>query len=523
MPQRPTNRGTGRDQHDLIAFLEGALDDGHGCTRIDTHAAYVFLAGDKAWKLKRAVKYPYLDFSTAPLRRVALEAEFRLNHRTAPDMYLAVHPIVRTRDGFRVDGEGDPIDWLLEMRRFPDGALLVDVAEAGRLDNALVTRLADQIHTFHDDAAPARREHGASNVRRVIDGNADSLARFGLLFERERVARLIDRQRRACDRHAALLDMRARSGFVRRTHGDLHLANIALINGEPVLFDCLEFSDELATTDTLYDLSFLLMDLWHRSRRAEANMLFNRYIDVSSDEEGVRLLPLFLSLRATIRAHVLAATAERSACSADREEALQFLSLSEALLSPCPIALAAIGGLSGTGKSAVARAVAGAFGAAPGARILRSDILRKRLARVPPEQRLADTFYSPLASRIVYDLICDHANMHLSSATFVIVDAVLAHRDERIEIERVATHARVQFIGCWLEAAQAKRLDRVAKRSADASDADVRVVRLQSSSPIRPPSGWRSIKADASLPQVIAETQSIMEQALNHPYQPRRS
>src|SRR5436305_556853 len=252
--QPPRDR---RGQRDLIAFLKATLDDGHGCTQIDTHAASLFLAGDRAWKLKRAVKYPYLDFSTPPLRRAALEAELRLNRRTAPDMYLAVHPVVRSGESFRIGGCGEPVDWLLEMRRIPDQSLLTDVAEAGGLDITLITRLADQIHSFHDKAGPVRREHGANDVRHIIDGNADSLARFTPIFGRARVLRLIDSQRKTAERHAVLLDRRARMGFVRRTHGDLHLANIAVINREPVLFDCLEFSDELATTDTLYDVAFL--------------------------------------------------------------------------------------------------------------------------------------------------------------------------------------------------------------------------------------------------------------------------
>lgn len=520
MPQSLSYRDARQEQQDIIAYLEAALDDGRGCRRIDTHAASVFLAGDKAWKLKRAVKYPYLDFSTAPLRRAALEAELRLNRRTAPDMYLAVHPIVRCGDSFRVGGDGEPVDWLLEMRRFADGALLVEIARAGRLDPMLLSELADRIHAFHDAATPVRQDHGAEIVRHIIDGNASSLDRFAPIFDRGRISRLIDRQRRACDRHAALLDVRAVTGRVRHTHGDLHLANIAIVDGKPVLFDCLEFSDDLATTDTLYDLAFLLMDLWHKGLRTDANMLFNRYIDVSADEQGVRLLPLFLSLRATVRAHVLAATADRSAASADRKEALRFLSLAEALLDPGPMALAAIGGLSGTGKSAVARAIADAFGSPPGARVLRTDVIRKRLARVPPEQKLAESFYSAMANKIVYDLICDEASAHLSSGTFVIVDAVLAQSDERTRIERIAVHAHLPFIGCWLEAPEATRLSRVSTRMTDASDADVHVVQLQSAKATHAPAGWHLVSADAPLAQVVLQTREILERALATPTNP---
>ncbi len=504
-----------REQRPLIAFLERTLGDGHGgCKRVDTHAASIFLAGDRAWKLKRAVTFPYLDFSTPALRHAALEAELRLNRRTAPELYLAVHPVVRTRDGFRIGGEGEPVDWLLEMRRFPDGALLADVAQQGRLEPKLVVRLADRIHTFLDGADPVTHVHGADRMLHVIHGNKVSLGRLASPFDPAQVARLVERQERTCKRLRRLLDARAASGMVRRVHGDLHLANIAVIDGEPVLFDCLEFSDELATTDTLYDLAFLLMDLWHQGLRIEANILFNRYIDISADEEGVRMLPLFMSLRATIRAHVLAARAEASACPADRDEALQFLSLSEALLAPSPTALAAIGGLSGTGKSAVARHIAASFGSAPGARVLRTDIFRKRLARVPPEERLPESFYSPLANRIVYDAVSDSACRHLSAQTFVIVDAVLAGSDERLQVERVAARGHVPFVGCWLEAVETNRIARVGKRSGDPSDADARVVKLQTSAQPGVPAGWHPVKADAPLLEVASEVERIVVQAV---------
>lgn len=501
-------------QSALIDFLERTLSTDGRCRRIDTHAASVFLAGDRAWKLKRAVRFPYLDFSTSEFRRAALEAELRLNRRTAPEMYLAVHPIARTDIGFTIDGAGEPVDWILEMRRFPDNALLSDVAERGELDSALLIRLADRIHLFHDQAEPIVRQSGAMDIAWVIDGNADSLGGFGAVFGERRIADLLAAQRNACARHAGILDSRGRKGWVRHCHGDLHLANIALIDGDPVLFDCLEFDEQLSTTDTLYDLAFLLMDLWHRNLRAEANIVFNRYIDVSGDEDGVRLLALFVSLRATVRAHVMAATAERTASPEDAAVAKLYFELAEATMRPGDAALIAIGGLSGTGKSTVARAVGGDFGDAPGARILRSDVLRKRLAGVPPEERLSPAFYSPFANRVVYDLLDDYARYHLSYGRFVIADAVFGGDEERLRIARVAVHARVPFVGCWLEASERRRLERVERRSADASDANSGVVKLQSARHVPEPVGWHPIDADVPLPVLSSAVRAAVKQTL---------
>lgn len=503
-----------QSQAELVAFLEHALAVNGPCRRIDTHAASIFLAGDRAWKLKRAVRFPYLDFSTPEHRRAALVAELRLNRRTAPDIYIAVHPIARSSEGFTIDGASEAVDWILEMRRFPDNAILGDLAGTTGFDANLMSRLADRIFAFHQDAEPAVRQTGAEDVRSVIDGNADSLAPFAAIFGGDRIAALLDAQRRACSRHAAALDLRGRKGRVRHGHGDLHLANIALIDNEPVLFDCLEFDERLATTDTLYDLAFLLMDCWYRGLRAEANIVFNRYIDLSGDEDGVRLLPPFLSLRATVRAHVMAATAERGRDSVAADAAKRYFALAEAMMRPGDTALIAIGGLSGTGKSAVARAVGGRLGTAPGARILRSDVQRKRLAGIAPEDRLSGAFYSPFANRVVYDLLDDEARHHLSFGRLVIVDAVFADAAERAHIRQTATHAHVPFVGCWLDASEASRLARVERRVGDASDADAGVVKLQSARSIAAPAGWCRVVADIPLDRVVAAVLAEIERAL---------
>lgn len=501
--------GSADDQAPMLACLASGTPFGsEACRRIDTHAASIFLSGDRAWKIKRAVRYPYLDFSTPERRKAALEAELRLNRRTAPDLYLGVHPVVRAGDQFTIGGTGEVVDWVLEMRRFPDGALLDERAGQGPLATSLLLRLAARVHAFHDQAEPMTDARGADRFSHILDGNADSLAPHAALFGDEKIAALLRDQRRICQGHAALLDARGRDGRIRHVHGDLHLANIALVDGEPTPFDCLEFSEELATTDVLYDLAFLLMDLWDRGRRADANLVFNHYIDLSADEEGVRLLPLFLSVRATIRAHVLAATHARTGNAAAAERARAFLDLAERLIVATPAGLIAVGGLSGTGKSALARALGADFGTAPGARILRSDVLRKRLAGVPLDQRLSPALYTPLASRTVYHLLYDLAAQHLSTGIYVIADAVFADSGERAAIARTAAHAQVSFVGLWLEAPEALRLERVGERRGDASDADAGVVRAQSHYRAEPLGEWHPLRADRPLCTVAADAKA---------------
>lgn len=510
-PRREGHAAAGDQSAVLAYFASGQPFGGAGVDRrIDTHAASVFLSGERAWKLKRAVRYAYLDFSTPEKRKAALEAELRLNRRTAPDLYLAVHPITRSGDELCIGGTGEIVDWVLEMKRFADGALLDELAARGPIDPSILLRLADQVYRFHDGVVPTNESHGADRFLDIIDGNATSLGVHADLFGGDRISRLVEDQRRACARHAALLDARGRKGRIRHVHGDLHLANIALIEGEPVPFDCLEFSDELSAIDVLYDLAFLLMDLWHRGLRAGANLVFNRYVDLSADEEGVRLLPLFLSVRATIRAHVVATTAARGGSAATPKQATDFLAFAERLISPRSAGLVAIGGLSGTGKSVLARALGGDCGAPPGARILRSDVLRKRLAGVSSERRLLPALYTPRANRTVYELLGALTSRHLASGTFVIADAVFADDGERGMIAHCAVHARVPFFGLWLEAPEPIRLSRVGRRTADASDADANVVRAQSSYRTGPLGEWHRLRADRLPAAVASDARAIV-------------
>ncbi|EPR11319.1 hypothetical protein M527_04360 [Sphingobium indicum IP26] len=487
------------DQAGSVAFLEavGSLVPGARARRIDTHAARIFLAGDRAFKLKRAVRLGYLDFSTPARRKAALETELRLNRRTAPDLYLSVRPLCRSDAGVNLAGDGEVIDWLLEMRRFPDDALLERYADAGRITDSLIVKLANEIRAFHQNAAPSPDTCGHARIAAVIAGNAESVARYPVVLPQSESAPLVACQQDIAARKASLLDERARLGRVRHCHGDLHLANIAVIEGKPTLFDCLEFDEELATTDLLYDLSFLLMDLWSRGLRHEANALFNRYLDLAPEEEdGIGLLPLFMSVRATIRAHALAAQAGgQDGCSVLASRARAYLKLAQALLAPADPRLIAIGGLSGTGKSTTAHIIGHELGASPGARIIRSDVLRKRLAGVGPEAPLGKEAYTPQASERVYGELERLAGLGLDSGCAVIADAVFAREAERVSIGQLAARRKAPFSGIWLEAAASQLEQRVEARRGDASDADVAVVRSQADYAIGELAGWQRVDA----------------------------
>jgi uncharacterized protein len=264
-----------------------------------------------------------------------------------------------------------------------------------------------------------------------------------------------------------LLLEREKKGQVRRYHGDLHLRNIVLIEDQPVLFDAIEFDETIATCDVLYDLAFLLMDLWIRGLHRHANLLLNRYLWICDDIEvqlkGLSLLPLFLSLRAAIRAKV--AVLRPAGAEDQTREARHYLEAACALLAPRRLDLVAIGGLSGTGKSSLAAALAGSIGRAPGAVHLRSDIERKRLFDVQEFDRLPEEAYRPETTARVYQRLRNLAATALYAGQSVVIDAVHLRPEERTVVAEIASRSKAHFTGLWLEAP----VDRLIERSPNAS------------------------------------------------------
>jgi predicted kinase len=318
----------------------------------------------------------------------------------------------------------------------------------------------------------------------VIEGNAAGFAEFGrACLEPSTTARVTDDARRELDRRAALIERRRESGCVRQCHGDLHLRNIVLLDGRPTLFDGVEFNDEISCTDVLYDLAFLLMDLWRRRLPRHASAVWNRYLADTADLDGVSLLPLFLSCRAAVRAKTSATAAQLQSDARRRGElhamAREYLAMAKQLLHPPTASLVAVGGLSGSGKSTLALGLAPSIGPVPGAVVLRSDEMRKRLSGVPLLQRLGPEGYSPRMSERVYATLAERAALIIGEGHSVVVDAVYTRAADRQVIEGVAAAASVPFIGLWLEAPESVLIERTAQRRNDPSDADADVVRMQ--------------------------------------------
>jgi aminoglycoside phosphotransferase family enzyme/predicted kinase len=469
-------------------YLADAKNGGHAVKRIDTHAASVFLAGERALKIKRAVKFPFLDFSTLEKRKAACEAELAVNRPFAPQVYRRVVAITREPGGaLALDGSGQPVEWAVEMRRFDEALTLDHLANQGRIDAALADTLGRIVAAGHAQAAPVAPQPWIDAIGAYIAEHAAEFGKTPALFPPAEVAALGRAGRALYERIRPLLVERGRQGLIRRLHGDLHLGNIALIEGEPVLFDAIEFSPLIGSGDVLYDLAFLLMDLIERGLPQPANVVFNRYLTQTrraEDLDALAALPFYLSMRAAIRAKVTAERRERAAPAAQAgigESARRYFDLARRAIEPPPPVLVATGGRSGTGKSALARALAAQMAPMPGAVVLRSDAERKALFGKAETEKLPSHAYAAGVTAQVFARIADQARRALAAGHSAILDAVFGQPAERSLAEASAAVLGVPFHGLFLEAPLATRLERVGGRSRDASDADAAVALAQES------------------------------------------
>jgi aminoglycoside phosphotransferase family enzyme/predicted kinase len=419
-----------------------------------------------------------------------------------------VSALTRKGDTLEFDGPGEVVEYCVRMRRFDERATLDHLVSADKLTRKMIADLASAIVRSHA-LAPRRDFDSAAALDRLIRENSDSLREYAALFPQERTLALTSASLSILRREYALLVDRRRAGFVRRCHGDLHLGNIVMLSGEPVLFDALEFDEDMASIDVLYDLAYLVMDLWERGFSQAANAVLNQYLWQTDEAHlaGLAVLPLFLSLRAAIRAKVIAASLpyrEAALQGGLAADARRYFGLAEAFLVPAAPRLVAIGGLSGAGKTTVAEQIAPRIGRPPGAVHLRSDIERKRLFGIAHAERLPQVDYTPATSAQVYAEVRRKSGIALAAGACIIADAVHQRRGDRDAIASVALGAGVSFTRLWLDVAADKRVERVEGRSNDASDATPEVARRQTGYDLGEIS-WRRIDTAGSLNSSVAK------------------
>ena len=502
-----------KPQAQVVAFLLSHRPyKGAGPVRhIETHGAHIFLCGKEAFKIKRSTRYVYMDLSTPDLRRALLLRELALNRVTAPMIYRDVVPITRTPDGgLTLNGAGPPVEWVLRMHRFPATSEMTFIAGAGQLTDAVAADLGQVIARFHA-GCPVSFEAGDALMADILDELAHELRGFAAPLGTKLVESFLTRSRHALTTLAPHLRERSKHGHVRRAHGDLHLRNLLLYLGKPVLFDALEFDERLGTCDVLYDLAFLLMDLCHRGHARAANAVLNAYLLAArgGQDSGLSALPLFLSVRGAIRAMVLMQTDQASGQThSNLAEARLYLTQAGEGLEVQPPTLTLIGGLSGTGKTVLAQELALRLAPCPGAIHLRTDTERKA------GDGRAAVSYTPAARRAIYGHMINRAAAVLMAGHSVILDATFLDETARRAAQDLALRLHIPFRGLWLTAPDAVLLARVSARQNDASDADGVVVRRQLALKPVAPSGWAIIDAGGSALATCDNACAVLDNAV---------
>lgn len=503
-------------QASIFEFLEQpSTHQGETVRRMDTHAAAVFLAGDRALKVKRAVSFPFLDYSTLDKRRAACIAELEVNRRFAPQLYRRVVPITREFSGnLALDGHGEVVEWAVEMNRFDESQTLDCLADRGVLDSRMAEKLAAMTLAMHQNAQSADVAQWLSAVESYIGQNTEAFRGYPDLFPEAALMQLEGSLRHELERLRPLLVERGRRGFVRQGHGDLHLGNITVVNGAPVAFDAIEFSPVIASGDVLYDLGFLLMDLVERGQVANANIVLNGYLGSSGSLEaldGLAGLAFFMSVRAAIRAKVIAARIGQDKChdAEVRASARRYFDLALQLLRRIEPLLISIGGLSGVGKSVIAKRLAGIVPPLPGALVLRSDVLRKHMFRCPETEPLPPEAYRQDVSTRVYAELLERAIRTVSAGLSVVVDATFMNAEARRKVESAARSTESVFVGIFLIADLESRIARIKHRDPDASDADMKLAMEQEGYQLGELT-WTRIDASGSVDQTLERSRAVV-------------
>jgi len=502
----------------MVRALQARLaeDQRMHCDLIETHISFVLVCGPLAYKLKKALKTAFLDQSTLARRRRACDEELRLNRRLAPDLYLAVVCITGDVDTPAIDGAGSELDRAVKMRAFSQDGLWDRLAADRALDSARIDELVGILVPFHDAAAVAERSGRLGSPAQVrgpvvetlddLDGMARSAPERSVLselraFETASFGRLRD-----------VIVQRLADGRVRECHGDLHLGNVAQVDGQTLVFDCIDFNEDLRWTDVVSEVAFMAMDLHAHRLPSLAHAFVNGYLQASGDYDGVRMLRYYMVYRALVRAKVaLLRAAQRGTSDArqpdrmarERAAAWRYVELalrfSRQATSASPVTLMITHGYSGSGKSTLTQSLLEASGAVR----IRADVERKRLAGLAPlergDARSAATLYAAAMTDATYARMRRLATCTLQAGFHTILDATFLQHAQRTDARGLARASGARFVILDFDVDTAILRQRVRARSVqgdDPSDADEAVLDAQ----LRSAQGLQSDELDAVFP-----------------------
>lgn len=514
----------------LVESLRALLDSRaypHPCEAIElveTHISWVLLTGNFAYKLKKPVKFSFLDFSTLELREHFCREELRCNSAFAPQLYLGVLPVTREPDGTLSLGgdDGEIVEWAVQMRQFDTRMQMDHLLERGDITLDMLRSFGRTLAARHA-VLPQHKGRASEVDQRTIGPAEDNFSEIaatglqapnaGMLVAASASARKVAQALRS------LMEERMMGGLVRECHGDLHLSNLVLIEDQVTAFDCLEFNPNLRWIDPVSDVAFLFMDCYVRGRSDLAYAFVDAYLDASGDYQGARLLAYFAAYRSIVRAKVAALRWQQQA---DDECAARFLThlrwAHDWLLRP-PGALILMCGVSGSGKSYLARRLLTQL---PALR-LRSDVARKALAGLAPdadsESPVDGGLYEPAQLDRVYVYLADLAITLLKAGENVIVDATFITRARRQQFLELARQMEVKALILYRDSPVEVLRQRVLKRKAagkDASEATLAVLRQQLDRFEIPVEPEPVIAVDTCQELSAAQIQSLVETILLH-------
>lgn len=451
---------------------------------IQTHVSYVLLTGDYAYKVKKPVNFGFLDYSTLELRKHFCDEELRLNQRGAGELYLEVLPISGDEKQYQLGGTGQPVEYVLKMRAFPQESLLIDMFEQGQVDESLMEDLGRVVAEYHANAQTndyIRKFGEVEQVRQSIDENYQQTSKYiGGPQSQAQFEETKQYTDSFFEQRSQLFTSRIENNWIRECHGDLHLRNICLWHDKILLFDCIEFNEPFRFVDVMYDVAFTCMDLEARQRPDLANAFLNTYIEQTGDWEGLQLLSLYLSRQAYVRAKVNSFLLDDPGVPAAVKEEAKATAASYywqawEYTKPEIGQLILMSGLSGAGKSTVARQLARKLRAIH----IRSDAVRKHLARIPLQQRGGEELYTAEMTDKTYKRLLSLGVLLASQGFTVILDAKYDRSSLRGEAIARAKSEQIPLQILHCTAPQEVLTQRLQQRTGDIADATADLLTAQ--------------------------------------------
>lgn len=445
---------------------------------IQTHASSVLITGDYVYKLKKSVNFVFLDFSSLDKRQYFLNEELRMNRVLAPDIYLEVIAITQAEDKFILGGMGEPVEYVLKMNQFPQATLLLNMFEQGNLTEEHIEELGKVVAQFHAQTISNEYIRSFGAIEKIKSGIDENYERTEKYIDIAQTQKQYNETSKFTDTFLldkkALFKQRQEYDKIRECHGDLHLKNICFWHDKIQLFDRIEFNESFRFVDVMYDVAFTVMDLDARKRKDFGNLFLNTYIEQTGDWEGLQVLPLYLSRQAYVRAKVNSLLLDDRAISEEDKQsaiktATEYYRLAWEYTKTSQGQLILMSGLSGSGKSTVARQLAKRINAIH----LRSDAVRKHLAGISVGDRASDELYTPQMNQKTYDRLLELAKMLISQGFSIILDAKYDRQNLREPAIAYAQSKNIPLRIIYCTAPIEVLRDRISQRTDDISDATV--------------------------------------------------